>query len=146
MGKRLTHTWEISGWKKSGLPILQDGFRFLRWCWYLKQRGKKCVLILKELTKDNSRPQQKYYRGVVLAILARDTGYSDDEMHGLIQDKFFRYYNEQLDLYYIRSTAIGEWEAMEWEDKMVEVRMWASEFLGVYIPLPNEVEGWELGH
>ena len=82
--------------------------------------------IRKKLTdRQRSNPQNKYFHGVLLPILAEYTGYDDSEMKGVIKWKFG-----------IKSTA--ELSTAEFEKFMSDVRMWASRDLSCYIPEPNE--------
>jgi hypothetical protein len=86
----------------------------------------------------NTRRQQKYYRKVMCEFGGAELGYHGDEMHAILQAMFFTYENER-GLKYVRSTALGEWDTMEWEDKMSEIRQWFAE-QNIYIPLPNETQ------
>jgi hypothetical protein len=86
--------------------------------------------------KANSREQQKYYWKIMCEFGGAELGYTAKEMHAIHQAEHFTYENEK-GVKYIRSTAIGEWDTMEWEDKMTEIRQWFSEQT-IYIPLPNE--------
>ena len=86
--------------------------------------------IKKKLTeKQRSSPQNRYFHGVVLPLLADHTGYTDDEMKGVVKYKFG-----------IKSTA--ELTTAEFEDFCSRIRMWASRDLECWIPEPNETENY----
>jgi hypothetical protein len=90
-------------------------------------------------TKANTRPEQKYFRGVIVKDIAQEIGESEEMAFEIIQAKFFEY-EDALGRKYIRSTALGEWTTTEWEEKMSEIRQWALDFLNLRILLPNEVD------
>jgi hypothetical protein len=85
-------------------------------------------LIQKKLTdKQRSSPENRYFHGVLLPILAEYTGYDPDEMKAVVKWKFK-----------IKHTA--ELTTSEFEKFMSDIRMWASRDLSCYIPEPNEQE------
>jgi hypothetical protein len=90
-------------------------------------RCPACGFVSKRKLTDKQRssPQNRYFHGVMVPILAEHTGYTDSEMKGVIKWKFK-----------IKSTA--ELSTAEFEKFMSAVRMWASRDLSCYIPEPNE--------
>lgn len=72
-------------------------------------------------------------------MIADECGYTPEKAHGVLQYKFFKYKDKNGNPY-IKSTKLSEWTTVKWEDKMSEIRQWASEFLNLYIPKPNEVQ------
>lgn len=116
------------------LPDFPEMFKhFLK-----KYEGKEVgvSVVFKRLGKSNR--QNRYYRGVVCKVFSDSTGYTVKEAHGIFQAEFFTYTNDQ-GLKYIRSTELKEWDTVEWEEKMSELRQWASIERNIYIPEPNEV-------
>ena len=75
--------------------------------------------------KNRSNPQNSYFHGVILPVLSEYTGYSNDEMKGVVKWKFG-----------IKSTAALT--TLEFEKFCEDVRRWASAELGCDIPEPNE--------
>ena len=75
--------------------------------------------------KPRSDPENRYFHGVILPILAEYTGYTIDEMKGVVKFKFN-----------IKSTA--DLTTVEFEKFCSDIRAWASRDLGCYIPEPNE--------
>ena len=59
-------------------------------------------------------------------------------MHEVLASKFFKYIDEKGNER-VKSTKLNRWKTGEWEEKMSEIREWASIKLGVYIPEPNGV-------
>jgi len=89
--------------------------------------GFKIVKVPKE--KGRSNPQNRYFHGVVLPLLSDCTGYTDEEMKGIVKYKFG-----------IKSTSALT--TIEHEEFMSKIRMWASRDLECWIPEPHE-EGYE---
>jgi len=112
-----------SDWQMN-LAILQD---------------EECEFIARKKKKKKSNKQNRYYRGVVVPYVAKAMGETDDRAHGYLQLEFFVYEDDQ-GRKYIRSTRLEDWETIEWEEKMSEIRQWASEFLNMFLPKPNEVD------
>lgn len=102
-------------------------------------KGKRIGVTIGPETKENSRQQQRYYRGVVVPEIAKHIGESVKYAHEILQYKFFTETDDN-GFTRVRSTKLGEWTTVEWEEKMDEIRQWAQDFLGVRIALPNEIE------
>jgi hypothetical protein len=121
--------------------VLEDSSKamFYRWVDYLLFRNKQIELIVREVTKPNSRKQQCYYRGVVIPHIAEHTGYSVDEVHGVLQKAGL--WDDVLPdgTVTVKSTSIGKWTTAEWENRMTRIRAWAIN-IGVIIPSPNEID------
>lgn len=106
-----------------------------------KLKGKRVAITLCAESRPNSKPQQRYFRGVVVKMISEHTGDDVKSTYAHLQGQFFLYYDKN-NKPYVRSTEIGEWTTVEWEEKMQEIRVWAFNFLGINIPLPNEIEGF----
>ncbi|RTK93083.1 hypothetical protein EKI60_06615 [Candidatus Saccharibacteria bacterium] len=96
------------------------------------------------VTKQRSNQQNRYWRGVVVPMVAEAMGESN---HDYVADEIkkipevsgvMRHYcsNKDDKAYRIRSTT--ELSTAEWEVFMSSVRMWASKFYSIFIPEPNE--------
>lgn len=96
------------------------------------------VTIEKHRTK-RSINQNNYYWGVVVRMIADETGYTLDESHEIIKGKFLatevKVGNEIIR--YSKSTT--GLKTNEFEDLMTQIREWASVTLNCFIPEPNEV-------
>lgn len=134
------------------LPACENDGKFLMECDHILQAwtvewsdyfkgfaGKDVELIVRKARRPNTRQEQNYYRGVIVKMIAEEIGETPQRMHEILQAEFFTYIDD-CGYKYVRSTAVGEWSTQEWEEKMAEVRMWAYDFLGLNIPLPNEVD------
>lgn len=87
--------------------------------------------------KGRSSAANRYLFGVVYAIIARELGYTIEELHEALKAKFRGRPDETTGLVIARSTRVNSDEFWRYVD---EVRHWAHTFLGVYIPEPNETE------
>lgn len=84
--------------------------------------------------KWRSSNENNYYWGVVVEELSQYTGFSPQEVHTLLKNKFLKIVKGKLES--ARSTT--ELSVYEFEQYLSQVRQWASEELNVYIPTPNE--------
>jgi hypothetical protein len=94
-------------------------------------------LIVKRKTKGRSSRQNKYYWGIVVPMIAKEVGYDFNiEVHEALKFMFLKQTKNGLTS--LRSTS--DLKTTEFEDYTSQCRKWASEFLNLYIPLPNEVD------
>ena len=112
--------------------------------------AKKDGWYMFTLTKPKSNRTNKmnaYYWGVMLKMIAEETGHDDDDLHVLMKMKFgvqeFVYISndatyEEDSAEIPKSTAKYTVEEMQiyWR----KITQWAAEFLNLQIPEPNEVE------
>lgn len=92
------------------------------------------VQIRKRRTK-RSDQQNRYWHGVVVALLAEHCGYSHDEMHEALKAKFLGTEDMTRGLWRIGSTR--KLSTTEFADLTERVMVWAAEELGVVIPSPE---------
>jgi len=94
--------------------------------------------------KSRSLQQLRYYWGVVVELIAKETGYEKDEMHEILKAKYLvkkviletTRGLEEVDII-LSTTSL---DTVDMETYLSRVRQFASIKLGVYVPLPNEVE------
>ena len=96
-------------------------------------------ITIKKYKKQRTEPQNRYYFGVVVDILAKELGYTKDEMHDALRDKFLKVATDIPDLFVILSTTSLNTE--EFNQYIEEIKRWAATDLSIYIPDPNEEEG-----
>lgn len=96
------------------------------------------VLTVKRPVKDRSNQQNKYYFKVVVGILSEMTGYSKEEMHDALREKFLSEMSDSHGLTRIRSTT--DLSTVEFESYLSNIRQWASVELDCFIPDPNSAE------
>ena len=95
------------------------------------QRDCDVELILRKQKKTRSLQQNSYYWAVIIKLLSEHTGYSADEMHGVIKWKF---------VYTQDKSSTSDLSTFDYTVFIDEIREWAQQELDVYIPVPNEVE------
>jgi hypothetical protein len=89
--------------------------------------GKRVQLVLKEKQDIRSEELNRYYWGVVVAMLAEEIGESPEDMHEALKAHFK-----------IKSTAALK--TKEFLEFLEQVKRWAATFHGVNIPDPGEVD------
>lgn len=94
-------------------------------------------VIVDRHRKKRSNPQNAYFWSVIVALLSENTGYTPDEMNDLLKWKFNRWHRDGLP---DTVKSFKNLDTKEFEDKMSQIRQWASMDLSCYIPLPNEVD------
>lgn len=103
-----------------------------------KLEGRRVTMEVEPWRKSRSAQQNRYFHGVVLAILGEHCGYHKDEMRAALAHKFLSDIDDRTGLMRIRGTS--ELNTVEFEEFMARVRQWAGEELGVAIPLPHEYD------
>lgn len=123
----------------------------------LVYEGKENMeLVIKPITKARSRQEEKYYRAVVCRMVAAEMGISEEEAHKfmarlfltitdtkMLNDKIIRYErirssteldDKQFDDYIFKDCV--PWAALPTQDEGLS----QESGLGLYIPLPNEID------
>ena len=98
--------------------------------------GRDVDVVVKRHRKDRTSPQNRYYYGVVVAVLADHLGYERDELHEAVAQKFLSLTGPDDPLQRRRSTA--DLTTAEMTDYIEQVRRFASSEFGCYIPDANE--------
>lgn len=110
--------------------------RFHRWVRGLE--GKSVEVTVRKERKGRSPQANRYYWGVVVALLSEHTGYTPEEMHEALKEKFLGEERDSVGLVKIRSSAgLTVDEFIQYTNRIV---MWAAQSLGVYIPDPGHVD------
>lgn len=115
--------------------------------------GKRIEVTVQKKKRKRSNEQNKYYRGVVIPILAytfkewnKDIEITNEIVHNWAKDRFLPMVTDWEDL--IIKTPEGEKEmtktttrlsTVQFMDYIALIQQWAAEF-GIYIPDPNEFE------
>jgi len=118
---------------ESGKMSIVDRWRMELW---IKQQSNMAVeIVIRKARKERSLPQNKYYWGVVISILAAHLGYEKEEMHEALKWEFLQIHDDRP-LKTTRSTT--ELTTTEFKDYTERIQRWAAEFHGCYIPDPGE--------
>jgi hypothetical protein len=99
-------------------------------------KGEEVVLTLHKRRAKRSSEQNRYWHGVVVALLAEHCGYTRDEMHEALKARFLG--QEDLSRGLIRIGSTAKLTTLEFADLVDRVVLWAAEELGVVIPLPEK--------
>jgi len=88
-------------------------------------------------------PENRYYWGVVLKLISEHTGNSTDALHRFFKEEFLYedIHIKTKDEVVLKSKipqSSATITTLKFEEYLENIRQWASEFLGVVIPLPNE--------
>ena len=95
-------------------------------------------ITIKEEEKRVSVQQHRYYRGVVVPIIAEEYGeYNLEETHQFLASMFLQYTHENGTVFVRSTTSLSTKEMTDYVEKC---RHFASTELETYIPDPNEVE------
>ena len=102
--------------------------------------NKSVEVVIRLPRKDRTNQENRYYFGVVVKLISEHTGFSVDEVHEFLKLKFLSKIIVMAgeDVKIPRSST--ELSTVEWEQWMTEIREWAAMVLGLYIPLPNEID------
>lgn len=113
------------------------------WSKYFKYMDKLGVgthifITVEKITREKTRSleQNAYYWGVVVKILAGETGYTKDEMHEALKVKFLTYENVKGIPTVLSTTKLN---TKQFEVYLEMVRRWAAMDLGIVIPEPNQI-------
>lgn len=98
--------------------------------------GEEVDVEVRKHRSKRSSEQNKYWHGVVVALLAERCGYTPMEMHDALKAKFLGQEDMSKGLIRIGSTA--KLNTLDFADLVDRVILWAAEDLGVIIPLPEK--------
>jgi len=109
---------------------------------YIKAQKDGWYLFTLTKPKSNRTNQMNsYYWGVMIKMIAEETGYENDQVHTLM--KIRHGVKEDLDIGMVggrvpKSTA--KYTVEEMQEYWRKITQWAAEFLNLQIPEPNEIE------
>ena len=108
---------------------------------FYPHEGKRVDITVKRHRDNRSNNQNAYYFGVVVAMIGQAMGEDDMEAIHEVLKLEHNYYIATVGKKEIRvPMSTAELDTAAFEAYLERVRRWASEFLSLYIPLPNEVE------
>ena len=84
-----------------------------------------------------SNPQNNFYWGVPLEIISEHTGFTTQEVHEILKNKFLKTIKVINNLEYHSSKSTTELTTGEFKRYIEDIQQWASEVLGVIIPDPD---------
>lgn len=107
-----------------------------------KHEGQYTRLTFAQPTKGRSNPQNRYYWGVVVEMIASETGHTTEEIHEylkglLLPRRFLTVGKTEVQL--TKSTTTLSTQDME--EYLERARAFAATELGLSIPLPHQLDG-----
>ena len=100
--------------------------------------GKKIELVIRKKKSQRSIQQNRAYFGIAVEILSNHTGFSKDEIHDALKQKFASRTDDKTGLTIVESTA--KMTTIRFMEYYAGIQQWAAEFLNCFIPSPNEVD------
>jgi hypothetical protein len=111
----------------------------------LKSLSGRHSISIEKFRDGRSTNQNRYYWGIIVNGLASEFGYFRDEIHQLLRQKFLSYTRDNprtgTTEHFVRSTT--DLTTDEMEEYLESIRVWALSEFSVYLPLPNEIAGYE---
>lgn len=118
------------------------------------EEGVELEIIIQKKKKKRSLPQNRYYHSCVIPAVYDglvDIGYSKKELsydivHEYLKDKFLYtdVVNEDTGEVIKMPKGTSELSTSEMMDYIADIQQFASEFLGIYIPEPNQQSNLDL--
>lgn len=134
------YTPRLAARVKDGQLVLADP---VAWRTLLaKHNGREVVVTVTRKQHLRTMPQNRYYHGVVVEMVAGYIGESREETHALLKEKFLpRRKVELLDGQFLEMPPTTRLLSTEEFSAYIEqIKVWAASFLGLSIPESNEVE------
>ena len=108
--------------------------------------GKDIVITIEKKRKKRSNNQNAYYHGIVIPILKQGfynnlgEHVGTDEIHTFLKNRFLfkEIVNEQNAEIIKMPQSTTELSTIQFEEYLDKIREFATEFLSIQIPLPNE--------
>ena len=119
----------------------EEGFdTFLKTFYGTTDISGDVAVIVENWKPTTSNPQFRYYYGVVLELITKETGMDKESLDSILKSKFLYEYTmlgNNLEKCTISKTRVTTTQFNEFLNQVV---CWAAEFLGLVIPEPNEAE------
>lgn len=108
---------------------------------YLKMLDGTWNIKIERPRKDRSLKENNYYHGVVVKMIADEVGDLPEATHEELKWLFLKYegLNKLSGETEWRVKSTTELSTVEMEEYLERCRVWAYEFLGLIIPLPNQI-------
>lgn len=101
--------------------------------------GCSIEIVIHRKKKHRSIQQNRYY-WLIVTMMADHTGFTKDEMHGVLRCRFLKAekVNESSGLVYEYTKSTTELSTVEYEEYLEQVRNFGIEEFDMRIPMPNE--------
>lgn len=122
-----------------GKPSLSENQRKIMSASFKRHEGKDVRITISDPLKTRSHPQNRYYWGVVLTMIAAETGHITEELHEFFKDKFLpRVYVSVAGQERQIPKSTTSLDTMFFEQYLEQIRAFAATELNMRIPLPHE--------
>ena len=105
-----------------------------------RTKGKFIRIDYTAVKATRSLLQNAYWWAVIVAMISEELGYTPEETHEILKKLFLP--NKKYDMPdgndVILSQSTTDLDTKEFEDLCLAVRIWAKDFLSMYIPNPNQ--------
>ena len=98
--------------------------------------GKRVEVIVRKETTTRTNQQNRYLWGIVYAIISDNTGYDPEQVHDAMKVKFA---SQHLDNGLVITERTSKMTTERMTQYIDDIKRWAAEFLGCYIPDAGEV-------
>jgi len=124
---------------KDGKLEFKDPVAFYHHIWHFKPEDDLVVTVEKP-TRQRSNPQNKWYWGVILPVIAKETGNSTEELHEVFKRMFLPkkivgYHGKQIAM----PSSTTDCSTLQFGEYLERVIAEAAG-LGITIPSPDQVE------
>lgn len=117
--------------------VLNDKEQFQNYL--LSLEGHEIEIGVGKIQYDRSSNQNRYYWGVIIKMIADETGHTSDEIHEWCKIAFNGKHLIIGDKEVIVGKSTAKLDISDFEDYAEKIRQWASEMLNLIVPLPNEI-------
>jgi hypothetical protein len=124
---------------KDGKPWLSPAQRKIIDAKFRQMEGKDVRITVSKAERPRSNPQNRFYWGCVLTMIAAETGHTTEELHEAFKAMLLPRCQVTVagrEVEIAKSTT--DLSTGEMEDYLERVRAFAATELGMTIPLPNE--------
>lgn len=104
---------------------------------FYPHEGKDVEVTVSRKRKHRSNKQNAYYHGVIVKMVAEFTGETPERTHQYLARMFLEEVSKIDDSKMITKSTT-ELSTAEFETYAEDCRMWASQFLNLYVPNPEE--------
>jgi hypothetical protein len=107
---------------------------------YLSNLQGEVNVIVEKQKRQRSLPQNNWYWGVAIKMIAEETGYTPQEIHSLLKTLFLKdlliINGEPIEI--VKSTTELDTKKFS-QDYWQRIQVWAAETLNLNIPNPDEI-------
>jgi hypothetical protein len=108
--------------------------------WLMCLNGKEVEVVIKIRRNKRTIPQNSYYWGVVLDLIAESTGYTTQELHEFFKRLFLKKVIKIGGVDYEVSESTSKLNTEQFSDYIEKIKKFAVMKLDLHIPSPDEID------